>query len=171
MSFQEFFGAIESEALREVAQHWNEVRGSRPMPGWQDIKPAAIRRHLPILWAWKFDAETESFVGRIAGDRIQSAFGTNLRGAKMNDIFQGRDYRHMLARHKRTVTSPELFLGKGLVFLHLNRFDIGERIIMPLSDSGAAGDGIFGATEFKSHDGPVPDDLLRKGEIERWFLL
>ncbi len=48
----------------------------------------------------------------------------------MSDVFQGRDYGTCW----RDIENGDLagtFLGKGLVFLHLNRFDIGERIIMP----------------------------------------
>ena len=51
MSFADFLAAIAEPALREVALHWNSARGARPMPGWKDIDPAAIARHLPILWS------------------------------------------------------------------------------------------------------------------------
>ena len=171
MSFREFFDAIESRALRDVAQHWDEARGNCLMPGWKDLKPARIKLHLPIIWSWKFDASSDHFVGRIAGEKIQSAFGLNIRGAEMSAVFRGRDFEHMFVRHKRIVTEPAFFVGKGLVFRHLERFDIGERIIMPLADDGSAADGIVGATEFRSQNELSARDFIQKGESENWFTL
>jgi hypothetical protein len=171
VSFEAFHRAIESQALREVAEHWNMARGAKAMPGWQDIRPAAIRSHLPIIWSWKFDNETQSFVGRLAGQRIESTFQHSFRGAAMRDLFPAHDYDRILARHRRVMEAPALFIGKGLVFRHLDRFDVGERIIMPLSDSGAAGDGIFGATLSQPVTGPRADDFVRQGETETWFAL
>jgi hypothetical protein len=171
MSLAAFEQSIESESLRGLVRHWAEVRRNRRLPGWDDIRPSAIKAQLPIIWSWKFDPGTREFTGRLAGERIQSVFGTNLRGAKMADVFVGHDYERMLARHTRVATGPEYFHGHGLVFRHLNRFDIGERIILPLADDGEHGDGIVGATDFRSNFHQSHEPPLGDSEVEEWFVL
>ena len=171
MSSEAFIAAINSAALQRVVRHWLDIRRDRLLPGWNDIRPAAIRAQLSIVWSWKFDRATNEFTGRLAGERIQSVFGTNFRTAKMADVFSGHDYPRIFARHKRVLTMPEFFCGHGLVFWHLDRFDIGERIILPLADDGLNGDGIIGATDFVSNYGIPPDSVVLTGETEQWFAL
>ncbi len=146
MSFMDFAAVIESRALRDVALHWQAARGGRRMPGWRDIDPAAIAPYLGIVWSWKYDRGSDSFTGRLAGDEITRAFGKDLRGKKMEDFFAGWQYDRIFARHKRVVTEPAFAHGSGPVFIHAERYGIGERIIMPLAADGIRGDGIFGAT-------------------------
>lgn len=141
------------------------------MPGWIDIRPSAIAAQLPLLWAWKYDAATDAFTGRLAGDAIEAIFGRSFRGAAMTDLFAPDEYMRMFARHRRVVMGPHLFHGSGVVFRHLDRFGTGERIIMPLSDTGAGCDGIFGATVYDTAEGVLPDDLAEAREVEEWFEL
>lgn len=169
MSLRAFEGAIESELLRGVVRHWSEVKGARRMPAWEDIRPSALKAQIPIVWAWKFDRGSGTFTGRLAGERIQSVFGTTIRGARMSDIFFGREYEKILARHTRVVKTPAFFRGRGLVFHHLERFDRGERIILPLAGDGMHADGIIGATEFSSTFGPVGETGMGTVETEEWF--
>lgn len=171
MSLSEFENSIQSDLLRGLVRHWAEARGGRRMPGWDSIRPAAIKAQLPYVWSWKFDRATGEFVGRLAGERIQSIFGVNIRGARMADVFAGHEFDKMLQRHRRVATEPALFRGYGLVFRHLDRFDMGERVILPLAEDGENADGIIGATETRTTLGTPPDGLTLNQEIEEWFAL
>src|SRR5690349_19775003 len=62
MSFEQFQRAIVSPALKNVAAHWNAVRGPRFMPAWPDIKPAAIAPQLPIVWSYRYDWNHDAFI-------------------------------------------------------------------------------------------------------------
>jgi hypothetical protein len=162
----EFLSAIASPLLRELAEHWTEVRGSRRMPAWRDIRPAKIKAQLTIIWSWNYDRARDRFTGRLAGERIQSAFGRSIRGEPMEEVFAGHDYPTFLERYRRIVCEPALFRGHGEVYRHLDRSDIGERIILPLADDGICGDGVIGATDFRSgYPGPV------RGETCEWYSL
>jgi hypothetical protein len=81
MSFQAFFQSIAAPELRAIAGHWDQARGERRMPAWTDIDPVAIGRHLRYVWAWKYDRETDTFTGRLAGEDIVRAFGKSPRGS------------------------------------------------------------------------------------------
>src|SRR5581483_7312046 len=136
MSFADFERAIVSPALKKIAQHWNSVRAGRRMPAWKDIKPAAIAPHLPIVWAYKYDAASDSFTGRLSGEKIAQIFGKNLRGLSMRDVYPPADYPRLFARVRRVVTEPAFHRNTGMVFRHVERLGIGERIIMPLASDG-----------------------------------
>lgn len=148
MGFEDFLAAIEEPALHDVALQWRAARGVKGMPGWRDIDPAAIAPHLPIIWSWKYDRSTDSFTGRLAGEKINAAFGKNLRGAKMEEFFADWQYDLIFVRHKRVVTQPAFAHGSGPVFIHAKRYGAGERIILPLAANGVYGDGILGATVY-----------------------
>jgi hypothetical protein len=171
VSFQTFERAIVAAPLKRVAAHWNAARGARPMPAWTDIRPSALAGDLSIIWSWKYDPVGDRFTGRLAGDAIEAIFGKSFRGAAMRDLFGPEEYDRIFSRHKRVAVEPCLFRGTGLVFHHLNRYGTGERIILPLSDGGTEGDGIFGATVYEARSGTLPKDVEMAGEREEWFAL
>lgn len=158
MSFADFFARIESPALRQVAAHWRDTRGQRPMPGWKQIDPTAIAQHLPIIWAWRYDRAADRFVGRLAGDAITMAFGRRMRGAPLHEFFAGRDPDEIARRYRRIVDEPALMYCDGQVFKHAGRVGVGERIGLPLADDGERTDGILGATTYT-----LPNGLYRAG--------
>ena len=154
MSFEDFTARIQAPALRDVARHWGEARTGRAMPGWSHIDPAAIARHLPMIWSWRYDRATGAFTGRLSGEDITRAFGKSLRGARMEEFFAPDQFAHIYARHRRVVTEPCFAHGIGAVFIHADRYGEGERIILPLAEDGIHGDGIIGATLYRFVDNP-----------------
>jgi hypothetical protein len=165
MSFKDFFAAIEAPALSSVALHWEAARGAKRMPAWRDIDPAAIAPYLGIVWSWRYDRASDSFTGRLAGDEITRAFGKDLRGKRMKEFFADWQYELIFARHRRVVMEPAFAHGTGPVFIHAERYGLGERIIMPLAADGVLGDGIFGATVYSvpptTSPGPRPERELQ----------
>jgi hypothetical protein len=139
---------LQAACPRDVLRHWRAVRGKRLMPRWSDIDPSALRRHLPYLWSWRYDAVADTFTGRIAGEEITAIFGKSLRHMPMAEFFKDWDYPSIFARHKRVVSEPCIAIGQGLVFSHAGRQGYGERLILPLADDGIHGDGIIGATSY-----------------------
>jgi len=168
MGFEPFLAAIKADSLRTVALHWRAVRRGRRMPAWRDIDPVALGPHLPIVWSWKYDRAADDFVGRLSGEEITRAFGRSLRGAKHADIFPRDRNRKVFDWHRRVVTEPALAHGEGLVFSHVGRLGIGERIIMPLAEDGSTGDGIFGATAYEIADA-TDDGAERRESYELRF--
>ena len=166
MAFADFVARIVSPDLRRVAVHWNEARGGRCMPAWQDLKPAAIAPQLPLVWSYRYDAAGDDFVGRLAGDVIARIFGQGFKGVRMSALQPKIDVSFLMARSRRVIRGPALFRSDGDVFHQPDRHGYGERIIMPLSDGGGMADGVFGATHYQtSHQ--------RRGGvlIEDWFAL
>jgi hypothetical protein len=148
MDFLEFCQSIGSPALRAVALHWNKVRGNKKMPSWQDLQPKAIAPHLPIVWAYRFDVESDEFIGRLAGDCIARAYGKSFRGMTLAQIHTSPDrYQTGRALLLRVISEPAIFRGNGRIYQIKGEFQSGERLVLPLSSNGILGDGVFGATE------------------------
>lgn len=169
MIFDEFLEAISAPGLRAVAQHWNTARGSRRMPAWADIRPSAIAAQLPIIWAWRYDSSRDRFTGRIAGDAVEALFGVTIRNKELAELVEGAPYDAMFGRMKRTVSGPALYFGEGVVYRHLAKLGLGQRIILPLSDNRETCDGVFGATLYDAA-GAVPLEIKPAMEERgQWF--
>jgi len=169
MSFTEFEKSISSNSLRDLAGHWNDARGNRTMPAWSDLKPRQIVKTLPIIWAYTYDVKSDTFTGRLAGDRIVEAFGKNFRGLPLAAIQPPEAFPWVHRQLRRVLLEPAAYLGTGRVFQQCDRYGRGERIILPLG--GAHGAGVIGATDYRPSSfipgisaGPV-------GESETWFSL
>jgi hypothetical protein len=169
MDFAAFQAAIVSPSLKRVAGHWRDARGDRTMPAWEDIKPSPIKAQLPIVWSYKYDPVAETFTGRLAGEKITTIFDSNFRGVLISDLMPASDFGWAYALNKRVVTEPALYRSEGHVFKHLDRCGVGERIVMPLSSDGIAGDGVFGATEYRLESTGVFAPTERIRENEQWF--
>ena len=148
MGFSEFCQSISSPALRTVALHWEKVRGTKKMPSWEDLRPRAFAPYLPLVWAYKFDAKSQEFIGRLAGDRIARAYGKSFRGLTLAQIHTPQD-RYEAARIMllRVISEPAIFFGRGRIYKLNEEYRSGERIVLPLSSNGLVSDGVFGATE------------------------
>jgi hypothetical protein len=158
MSFEAFLQAVASPDLRAIAEHWLAARGEKAMPAWGDIDPVAIGRRLRFVWAWKYDRDTDSFTGRLAGEDIVRAFGKSPRGQPMTDFFAPAVYRVFFPWHQRVVQAPAFMHGAGKVYSRVERNFTGERIMLPLAEDGEHGDGILGATIYQAVGSePVPD--------------
>ena len=149
MSFDAFLATIQSAELQAIARHWQAARGAKGMPAWRDIDPIQIGRNLRYVWAWKYDRAGDDFTGRLAGEEIDRAFGKSLRGVKMTAFYPPEGAALVLPRHRRVVQQPAFMHGQGMVFGHVGRTLIGERVIMPLSEDDAAADGLFGGTVYR----------------------
>lgn len=154
MGFDDFLRSVQAPQLREIALHWQAARGPKRMPAWSDIDPAAIARHLPIVWSWKYDRATDEFTGRLAGEVINGLYGKPMRGARMSEFFAPSHYRRIFANHRRIVVEPALGHAIGAVYVHTERNGYGERVLLPLAANGQTGDGLFGASLY-SFDRPL----------------
>jgi Uncharacterized protein conserved in bacteria len=168
MSFSEFIASIRSDSLRQVALHWDYARHGRKMPAWHDIQPAVIVQQLRFIWAYRYSCDSGEFIGRLAGNMIESIFGKSFRGTPMKELYRSFDYERLYDRAKRVVTEPALYRGEGRVFYHIERAGAGERIILPLAEDGLTGDGIMGATIYQA---PNTARTAVPEESEHWFAL
>ncbi|MDB5360827.1 MAG: hypothetical protein JWO51_2124 [Rhodospirillales bacterium] len=149
MSFARFCADLASERLRTVAAHWSAAKGDRRMPAWGNIDPVMLGSQLPIVWSWRYDAASDRFVGRLAGEEINQVLGRSLRGAPMEAVFIGSQYERLFEKYKRIVSGPSVMRQRGCVFRLAGRLGFGEKILLPLSADGVRVDGVFGAAAYR----------------------
>jgi hypothetical protein len=163
-----FIASISSHDLKSVGFHWCAARRAQMMPSWNQLKPTALAKQLPIIWAYRYDPRSGEFMGRLAGDKISQIFERPVKGMAMQDIFPSEALEWAYRLFSRVVREPAIYWGSGQVFSHLDRHGSGERIILPLSSDGVTADGILGATEYRY---PHPTSESSPAEVENWFSL
>jgi hypothetical protein len=149
MSYDRFCASITDPALVAVAEHWRAARSGRCMPAWRDIDPASIRKQLPIVWSWRWDAALATFIGRLAGEEIIAVLGTNTHGKRLDEVFRPDACAAVELRYRRVMEEPALMHSRGKVFLMSGGVGEGERIVLPLATDGVQGDGVIGATVYR----------------------
>jgi hypothetical protein len=173
-TYTAFEKTISSASLKAVARHWREIcdKGHESqLPIWSDIRPAAIKNYLPIVWSYDYDAVADDFIGRLAGGKITRLSNKPFKGARLSEIRPNNKYPRSLIRAKRVVCEPALYRGQGLVYKTEESVGLGERIVLPLRQEGICPAGIFGATDFKSVSDWKDLSLNIQGEDEHWFSL
>src|SRR5258706_7620690 len=113
MSFDRFVTSVQAAALVEVAGHWNAARGAKKMPAWRDIDPTALCRHLPIVWAWRYDPAQGTFIGRLAGETITKVIGHQIRGRRIDECFLPETVPVIRQRFDRILAEPKLMRSAG----------------------------------------------------------
>ena len=147
-NLEDFEAKIQSPAMRTVYAHWQAARGTRLMPAWRDIDAIAIGKHLPKVWAWRFDAAQDTFIGRLAGEDILAIMGCGMHGRRFADCFPPATAPMVEARHRKVITTPAIMHSVGRVYLLTGKFGLGERIVLPLATDGINGDGVLGVTDY-----------------------
>jgi hypothetical protein len=168
LSFEAYESTITSPALKAVAQHWRQARANNHLPSWKDISPSAIARQLAIIWFYEYDRATDTFVGRLAGNRIDRKFGHRFKGVPLQDLYNPESFQIVSARYKRVILEPKLYKGEGVSHIQNDRAGPGERITLPLASDHINPDGIIGATDYDTNDLPP---MEAGSEIDRWFSL
>jgi hypothetical protein len=137
------------DRLRRLAAYWFHIRGSRIAPRRCDIDAAQIYWALPIIWLCDFIPEQRRFRYRLAGEEINKMFGFSLRGKFLDEIMRPDALAVPLERNRRVVTEPAIAHCRGAVYLHHGKTVLGERVVLPLSEDGVQGTGLFGATVYE----------------------
>ena len=170
-AFLQFENSIVSADLKEVARYWHAICLGHRLPSWSDIRPAAIKSQLRIIWCYDYDAAGDDFIGRLAGVAITGLMKKQFKGARLSEIRPSDKYPRSLERARRVLKEPALYRGYGLVYKTDDIGGLGERIVMPLRSSGSIPAGIFGATAFKSVVNWAEAPSVSDKEDEQWFSL
>ena len=170
-AYAHFESSIVSSDLKEVAHYWHTLCSEGRLPCWGDIRPAAIKTQLRIIWCYDYDAALDDFIGRLAGVAITGLMKKQFKGARLSEIRPNDKYPRSLVRARRVLKEPALYRGYGLVYKTDDIGGIGERIVMPLRSSGTGPAGIFGATAFKSVIDWAHAPSIDNKEDETWVSL
>jgi hypothetical protein len=127
--------AIEADPiLRTLWSYWTERRGQRSMPAREDIDPVDIPSILPHLQL--VEPVDGRFRFRLAGTAIVTAYGAEMTGKYVDDVFPGE-------RGEFAIRSLQLVQDTGRPLFASNKYTtsqdahvIATRIMLPLWTGG-----------------------------------
>jgi hypothetical protein len=147
-TFESFIHRVQSPALRIVAKHWHEARGTKRMPSWTDFQSYDSSPYFRLLWGLDCHLATGQFALRFAGDKLRKWVGENYRDARVYDRYPDSASAESHQLLTRIVTTGRAARSSGPLFAVGDYVVTGERIALPMSEDGETGDGILGASDF-----------------------
>jgi hypothetical protein len=153
------FAHVKDERLRRLLQHWLERRGASVAPKRAAIDPTAIGPILSSVWLCDYEPADQRFRMRLAGEEINRLYGRNVTQCHFEEIIEPTLLPAVLRRYRRVVAEPAVLHCGGHIYLASNRSEVGERLVLPLSDDSGAIMHVIGASvyrmELKLGEGPI----------------
>jgi len=136
---------VEQSRLKLVLEHWNTLRGTRPMPSRRDIDAVALKGALGIVMIARYDAGADDFRFSLFGTEIAQAQRTDYTG-KLASELRPQAFGELIAGNYRQVRQT----GRpyyGRMSLALSREVVSyHRLVLPLGDDGRV-DAVLVASE------------------------
>jgi hypothetical protein len=158
------FAHVRDGPLRRLLRHWLERRGGRLAPLRSAIDPTAIGPLLSSIWMCDYLPSSRSFRMRLAGEEINRLYGRNVTQCSFEEIIAPDLLADVMRRYRRVVEEPAILLCSGHIYLASNRSEVGERLVLPLSDDSGAIMHVIGASvyrmELKLGEGPITRESM-----------
>lgn len=158
------FGHVKDERLRRLLRHWLERRGERLAPARSAIDPTAIGPILSSVWMCDYLPAERRFRMRLAGEEINRLYGRNVTQCSFEEIIAPALLADVTRRYRRVVEEPAILHCGGNIYLASNRSEVGERLVLPLSDDSGAILHAIGASvyrmELKLGEGPITRETM-----------
>ncbi|MEQ8251603.1 MAG: PAS domain-containing protein [Oceanibaculum nanhaiense] len=112
------------------------------------IDPLAFHKALPKVWIYERIAKHD-FVCRLAGDDVRSMYARPIVGCSLLDLIRVQHAPDVMAHHEAILATPGVGYMTGRVYLQsLERYGIGERLLLPALDEEGRPSFIWGATSY-----------------------
>jgi hypothetical protein len=158
------FAHVKDERLRRLLRHWLERRGDGLAPIRSAIDPTAVAPILSSIWLCDYLPADRRFRMRLAGEEINDLYGRNITQCYFEEIIAPALLADVLRRYRRVVEEPAILLCSGHIYLASNRSEVGERLVLPLSDDSGAIMHVIGASvyrmELKLGEGPITRESM-----------
>lgn len=142
------FPASQHSSISRFYDYWSGLRSGRALPTLDMIDPVDLAPLLPTLWVAGWDDEARDFAYRLAGERILQVFNRPVRHKTLEAIYPGPVAETLRDRYKRVCSEPAAYHGHGHIYSHIERYGIGERLILPLSDKFGRPRFVIGCTVY-----------------------
>lgn len=130
---------------RELFGYWDRIRGGEPAPARNDIEPSDIRRILADTFILEV-VNRESYIVRLAGTRICSIYGREVKGTDFLDLWSGEDRQAVATLATAVSVDAAGALISAALFNARDQSAAGEFLLLPLRHGdGASYDRILGS--------------------------
>jgi hypothetical protein len=129
---------------RELFAYWNRIRGSEPAPRRSDIEPGDIRRVLPDTFILEVISLASQRV-RLAGTRMCSLYGREIKGINFLDLWSGEDVARLVEAAARVCEEAVAAVADVDLVSARGRTASCEFLLLPLRHGHATHDRILGS--------------------------
>lgn len=137
------FLSVCSPGVREMYEHWLELRGGRVLPFRSDFDPARIKRHLPSIMLVDVQWEPLDFVYRLVGTREAETRGYDPTGRRVADAFFANSAEHALDNYRYVAMEKSVLYDCESVSVPGNRYVGDESVFLPFTLGGERVDQIL----------------------------
>ena len=148
---------IDSLILRQIADHWNGLRGYRLFPSRDDFKPVNLRRLLRHITLLRVIDGGADYQFRVMGDVQVQAFGENFSNRMLSDVAvlhpkfaEGLKLFYEGVRMGRQPVAYRGWIGRDMPE---TKYSFHEVIYLPLGESDVAVDHIVAAGVYVGRGG------------------
>ena len=129
---------LESPVVKQGANYWSALRGTRRFPSRKDLHPRDVASVLPHMVLIKVIDGGDDFEYRIVGEVQAQAYGHRLQGRRVSQIAAERPAygHHVRGAYRRICESGEPIAVRGQIgsdFSYL-KYTYCEHIALPLSN-------------------------------------
>lgn len=127
--------AIQSEVLRRLVAHWQQMRGPRRMPSRADFDPLAVRYALGYLSLIEVHRDPLRFYFRLDGTKQVELFGLDCTRRYLDEAMPGDHAAMAVASYSQAVARREPCYHRRKIAFHERLIDY-EVVILPFSNDG-----------------------------------
>lgn len=143
------------ERIAAVLEHWLWLISEFGLPYRSKIRPEKLRSALSCIWIYSHDREDGTFTCELSGEEINTAWGQNIAGKKLNEFAAPDFVANVVARWCQIIDEQVLLYGRATT---QNSENATERLILPLCDQDGNWTQILGISiyfdprmEFRAH--------------------
>jgi hypothetical protein len=137
-----------------LLRHWAANRVGLMMPR-AALDPVDIRACLAHIWLAQYLPDEDSFVFRLAGERVNEAWGANITGKRSEEFMPAASAVTARQIYRRILLTPAVHVGYRRIEPAERQEKGAERLVVPLSDAEGSPWGIVGMSLY--HFNPVTE--------------
>lgn len=150
MSLPPALDHIGDPRLRRFTEYWLSRRKGRPVPTRKDIDPPDIPWILKWIWLMEYQAESDRFLCRLAGENVNAFVCNNIGGHYIGghflDEYMPKSVLSELSERYRMVVQKCVIMHASGLFSTQSYHADGERIAFPLANDDGTVNLLIGAT-------------------------
>ncbi len=152
---------IKSNLLRALAKVWDGWRQETgEIPYKTDVDPIQLGKAGLLSHIWIAERLTPHlFRFRLAGERMNTAYGRTIAGLMPQDLFDAAAARHVVGQWTQVLDDRVVIHSQGTVLSSSGIRNVGERIILPLAAPDGTPQYLIGVSDLRV-PGDRPDALV-----------
>lgn len=137
--------SVEESRLKVVLEHWNALRGSRPMPSRRDIDPLALKGALGIVMIARYDPAFDDFRFSLFGIEVAEAQRAHYTNRLARELAPPTFGALISSNYRQVRESGRPYFGRISISC-VRELVSYERLVLPLGEDATKVDAVLVAS-------------------------